>query len=641
LPQAPKGTRQSEDRVRLTLVGTVYTRPLNIAMGAIAGIITAITAAAVTADPVIALMAVLFAAIGLVRIALAITLPKLLAGRTRLLECIWDAGALSFSLATGILAAYAAAGNVPTEVLMLIECYAIGYATGIAARNAGRPKMTIAQVALALAPSSAILMLSDSTVLRVLGFTALLLIPAMAQITLGLYKVLRESIAAAETNARLAEKMQRIAQTDPVTGLRNRAGLSHHFSQFSSMLEEGKQLGLFWLDLDRFKTINDTLGHAIGDRVLVEVARRLVAAAPADAVVARFSSDEFILACLAADRAAIGALAEHLLEEIARPIRIDGHRLQIGASMGVAVMPDDGEDAESLMLGADLALYHAKLNGRNRLSFFHPDMTRELVRRREIETELRQALQRDELSVYFQPIIDLTTGKIRAFEALVRWFHPEKGELLPDEFIPVAEETGAIITLGNWITARAAKIAAQWPEDVALAVNLSPVQIRAPGAAMAILNALRDARLSPHRLELEITESVLLEHGPQTEEFIAQLAAAGVCFALDDFGTGYSSLSSLSKYQFGKIKVDRSFVSGVNAGEKSGAIIRATSEMAATLGMEIVAEGIETLDQVRAVSAAGCTLGQGYFFSRPVPDYLASLLLDEERQIHLPLSAAG
>ena len=258
-------------------------------------------------------------------------------------------------------------------------------------------------------------------------------------------------------------------------------------------------------------------------------------------------------------------------------------------------------------------------------------MSRNLMRRREIEAELRAAIQRDELSIYFQPIIDLETGRIRTFEALVRWFHPEKGELKPDEFIPVAEETGVIVTLGNWITAQAAKAAVHWPEDVTIAVNLSPLQIKAPGAALGILSALREAGLNPARLELEVTERLFLDDDHATANFITELSAAGVHFALDDFGTGYSSLGSINKFPFGKIKVDRSFVSGPNVGRKSAAIIRAVAEMGAQLDMEIVAEGLETVEQVSAVRASGCTLGQGYYFSRAVPDYQAAMLLAEER----------
>jgi EAL domain-containing protein (putative c-di-GMP-specific phosphodiesterase class I) len=259
-------------------------------------------------------------------------------------------------------------------------------------------------------------------------------------------------------------------------------------------------------------------------------------------------------------------------------------------------------------------------------------MTRNLARRKELESELRGAIQRDELSLYFQPILDLATGRIRCFEALVRWFHPVKGELSPSEFIPVAEETGLIITLGNWITRSAARACANWPQDVTLAVNLSPVQISAPGAALGILSALKEARLDPRRLELEVTESLFVEDKPETALFMQQLADEGVRFSLDDFGTGYSSLHYINKYPFSTIKVDRSFVSGPNIGRRSEAIIRAVAEMGATLDMEIVAEGLETAEQVAAVRRAGCTLGQGYHFSRAVPEHLALRLLEDERK---------
>jgi predicted signal transduction protein with EAL and GGDEF domain len=309
---------------------------------------------------------------------------------------------------------------------------------------------------------------------------------------------------------------------------------------------------------------------------------------------------------------------------------MDGEVLKLGTSMGIAVLPEDGADVDTLMKSADLALYHAKTNGKNQVSFFDQSMTRDLVRRKEIEAELRAAIERDELSIFFQPIVDLETGRIRSFEALVRWFHPEKGELRPDEFIPVAEETGVIITLGNWITSQAAKACAGWPEDVTIAVNLSPLQIRAPGAALGILNALKEAILAPSRLELEVTVSLFLENDDNTSRFIAELASEGVRFALDDFGTGYSSLGYINKYPFSKIKVDRRFVSGPNVGRKSDALIRAVAEMGSTLEMDIVAEGLETIEQVRAVRNAGCTLGQGYYFSRAVPDYLAAMLLSQE-----------
>ncbi len=626
------GTNSLDHRVREILVETLYAQPSSLTIAAITGILASLVAANQANHPQITRLAIIVSLIAAVRIFMAYFLPRLIGHDSRKLESFYEIGAFSYALMIGLMAAMTVQLKVPPDVQMLMVCNAVGYAAAIAARNAGRLVIAIGQVVLSLGPICFVLVRQESPALLALAFSVFALAPAMVLIALKVFRTLRTSIAAAETSARLAERMQVLARSCVVTGLLNRAGLNHHLVETLSALEPGRKLAMFWMDLDKFKEVNDALGHQLGDKLLAEVATRLKAVAPEGATVARFGGDEFIVACEVSDRRMVEQLAQQMMDEITRPMRIDGNRMEIASSMGIAVLPEDGEDIDTLMQGADLALYHSKVNGRKQVSFFDPAMTRELVRRREIESELRLALQRDELSIFFQPIIDLKTGRIRAFEALVRWFHPEKGELRPDEFIPVAEETGAIITLGNWITTQAAKAAAGWPEDVTIAVNLSPVQIKAPGAALGILNALRDARLDPRRLELEITETVLLDDSEHTENFIAQLSEAGVRFALDDFGTGYSSLGYLNKYPFSKIKVDRSFVSGIHAGKKSDAIIRAVSSMATTLGMEIVAEGLESLEQVDAVRAAGCTLGQGYYFSRAVPDYLAAMLLTKERE---------
>lgn len=634
-------TSAIDDRVRQTLVDALYTQPGSLAIGALCGIATSGTAAWSANQAAITAAAIILTIIAVSRVAIAYVLPRLQNRNTRRLEILFEIGAFSYALMVGVVTALTVYLDAPVDAQMLTVGNAIAYGVGIAARNASRPAIAIGQLILSLLPGIIAIFLHEGLVYKVLAITMALLLPAMSSITLNVFRVLRNSIAAAETSARLAEKMQILARSDVVTGLLNRAGLNHELVERLAHLEEHDKLALFWLDLDKFKEVNDALGHHVGDRLLAEVASRLRKIAPAGATVARFGGDEFIVAFETQDRRAVEGLAMQMMEEISRPVRIDDHRLEIASSMGIALLPDDGQDLETLMQGADLALYHSKVNGRKQVSFFDPSMTRNLVRRREIEAELRLALQRDELSIFFQPIVDLETGRIRAFEALVRWFHPEKGELRPDEFIPVAEETGAIITLGNWITAQAARAAAQWPEDVTVAVNLSPLQIKAPGAALGILTALREAGLPPSRLELEITETVLLDHSQNTENFIADLGGAGIRFALDDFGTGYSSLGYLHKYPFSKIKVDRSFVSGINQGKKSDAIIRAVSGMAATLGMEIVAEGLETVEQVNAVREAGCTLGQGYYFSRPVPDYLAAMLLAMERDKPTPRRLAA
>jgi diguanylate cyclase (GGDEF)-like protein len=618
-------------QVRKTLVHSLYSNPSTLFIGALCGTLVCIAAALAANDFAMEVVAVGVGLIALLRSAMMMAVKYTRHATTRTLELLFEVGAFAYAGALSALAVLAVTHQVMIDAQMVLVVVAASYATAIAARNAGRPAIALGQLLLVLVPLSLVLLFDNGPLMRILGFAMLLHIASVVSITLNVYRTLRTSIASADTSARLADQMREQARTDVVTGLLNRAGMNHELVEQLMRLPKGQKLALFWLDLDRFKEVNDTLGHAVGDGILADVARRLTDVAPAEATIARFGGDEFIAACPVDDRGECEQLASAFIGDLSRPFRIDGNRIGCGASMGVALLPDDGPDIETVMQSADLALYHANVGGRNQLRFFDPAMTRDLVRKKEIETELRAAIRKDELSIFFQPIVDLKTGRIRTFEALVRWFHPEKGELRPDEFIPVAEETGVIITLGNWITAQAAKAAAQWPDEVTIAVNLSPLQIRAPGAALGILNAIRDAGLPPHRLELEVTESLFIEDSEHTARFMEELAAEGVRFALDDFGTGYSSLGYINQFPFKKIKVDRSFVSGPNIGKKSDAIIRAVAEMGSTLEMEIVAEGLETIEQVEAVRSAGCTLGQGYYFSRAVPDFLAAMLLAQER----------
>ncbi|MEO6040883.1 MAG: EAL domain-containing protein [Croceibacterium sp.] len=583
--------------------------------------------------PAIVITGALLIVTAVARFAIALWLARDARQRdARSLELIYEVGAFTYAFLSGMIAAIVLVSPGTGHLQTLMVTYALVYGVGISARNAGRPVIAIGQLLLTMVPIIVGALIAGGPVMNVLAGSLVFTNFGVMAITFTVFRTLREQIIAADASSAMAEKMRLLARTDVVTGLTNRAGLNLDMAELLLALPDNRKLAMFWLDLDKFKEVNDVLGHPVGDRVLSEVASRLTACTPANACIARFGGDEFIVVVEVNDRAHSERLARQLSEQVSRPIRLDGQRIDIGASMGVALLPDDGPDIDTLMQGADLALYHAKVHGRGQICFFDTSMTRDLVRRKEIESELRAAIQRDELSIFFQPIVDLETGKIRAFEALVRWFHPEKGELRPDEFIPVAEECGAIITLGNWITVQAARAAAHWPEDVTVAVNLSPLQIRAPGAALGILSALRDAGLDPHRLELEVTESLFLEDNENTVRFIEDLSAVGVRFALDDFGTGYSSLGYINKFPFKKIKVDRSFVSGPNIGKKSDAIIRAVAEMGSTLGMDIVAEGLETIEQVEAVKRAGCTLGQGYYFSRAVPDYLAAMLLAQERE---------
>ena len=630
-----KATRRDPltERVRRQLVRNLYNQPASLAIGAVNGVIACSITAWFADNRWFTLGVVVLAVVAVARTILAFSMQKDdHRVSTRTMELLFEVGAFSYALILGLLAGASIAMQLSTAAEVLMLANAMGYGVGICARNAGRPFIALGQLTFSIVPMLVAALMVGSPLMIVLAVNLFLLLPAMASITRQLFGELRDSIAAAETSAKLADKMRKLARTDVVTGLANRAGFNHDLVEALMALEHDAKLAMLWLDLDRFKEVNDLLGHQIGDRVLASVAARMRENAPPGATVARFGGDEFVMFFPVRDRSESERIATLVREQVSRPLRLESELLDVSASMGVALLPEDGDDADNLMQSADLALYHAKVNGRAQTCFFDHSMSRDLVRKREIEAELRAALQKDELSIFFQPIVDLETGRIRAFEALVRWFHPEKGELRPDEFIPVAEETGVIVTLGNWITAQAAKAAAQWPEDVTLAVNLSPLQIRAPGAALGVMAALRDAGLPPERLELEVTESLFLDDSESTAAFIEELSVKGVRFALDDFGTGYSSLGYINKYPFSKIKVDRSFVSGPNVGRKSDAIIRAVAEMGSTLEMSIVAEGLETVEQVQAVREAGCTLGQGWYFSRAVPDYLAAMLLTQERE---------
>lgn len=617
--------------IHRTLVKSLYANTTGLIIGGVPGACAAAISAWTSGLSILWIGTALLALITLTRVGLAVFVNKKWPNASTMhMEVVYEIGAFTYSLLLGIIAAITIWYEIDAQVVMVTN--ALCYGVAVSSRNAGRPTIAIGQMALVALPIITASIAVGSLISLTLVGTTVFLLPAMTLISFNIFNILRSSIAAAETNADLAEKMQTLARTDVVTGIANRAGLNHSIVEALMEVNENSRLALIWIDLDRFKEVNDLLGHPVGDRVLVEISRRLLDACPKEAIVSRFGGDEFIIFTPIANRKEAERICSEIHTEIMRTIRADGHRLEVRASLGVATLPEDGTDADTLMQRADLALYHAKMGGRAQTCFFTQSMTRDLVRRSEIEGELRLAIQHDELSIFFQPIVDLATGRIRSFEALVRWFHPEKGEILPNEFIPVAEESGVIVTLGNWITVQAARIASHWPEDITLAVNLSPLQIRAPGASLGIKNALREAGLDPHRLELEVTESLFVDNNHATAHFIEELSEIGVKFALDDFGTGYSSLGYINTFPFNKIKVDRSFVSGKQVGRKSDAIIRAVAEMGATLEMEIVAEGLETMEQVDAVRAAGCTLGQGFYFSRAVPDYLATMLIAQERE---------
>ncbi len=436
-------------------------------------------------------------------------------------------------------------------------------------------------------------------------------------------------VASDVTDRRAAQaRVAYLAETDPVTGLTNRSKFSQELEQALSGAYGSGRATLFCLDLDRFKTVNDTMGHPVGDALLAEVGRRLSASVGEDWVVARIGGDEFALLLPECDRPDFaGDAAQRILANFDLPFTLDGADFSIGASIGIAVAPVDGSTPADLMKSADLALYRAKEEGRDTFRFFETGMDARADRRRRLEQGLRSALDSGQLFLVYQPIVDLSTNRISGFETLIRWRSPEFGMVSPVEFIPIAEESKLIVPIGEWILRTAMFEAAKWPCDVRVSINLSPVQFRNRRLLAVIVAGLDESGLTPNRLQVEITETTLLDAGEATLAMLRDLRALGVRVALDDFGTGYSSLNYLRKFPFDKVKVDKSFVDDIDGNPQSRAIVRAIMELTSALGMSTVAEGVEKLSQLFELRALGCDEVQGYVISAAIdadsiPDFL-------------------
>jgi diguanylate cyclase (GGDEF)-like protein len=428
------------------------------------------------------------------------------------------------------------------------------------------------------------------------------------------------------TERHRAEKhIAHMARHDSLTDLPNRVLFQEKMAEGLKRVAAGSEsMALLCLDLDNFKAINDSLGHPTGDKLLQKVAGRFRSALENVATVARLGGDEFAILQSFKSKHETVVLARQLIDLVSEPIMVDGSELNTGISIGIAVAPENGTTSDQLMKCADLALYRAKGEGRNTHRFFDPSMDVQLRKRRAIESDLRRALVGAQFHLVYQPQINLRTKEIIGIEALLRWNHPERGAIPPAEFIPVAEDTGLIVPIGQWVLRQACMDAAQWPASIRVAVNLSPVQFRHRALLTAVTHALAAAGLPASRLELEITEAVLMQQDDVIVGMLHQLRALGAKIAMDDFGTGYSSLSYIRSFPFDKIKIDRTFIADSSDRPEGEAIIRAIAELGASLGMETTAEGIETAVQMELVQRVGCTEGQGYLISRPLP--LADIL---------------
>jgi diguanylate cyclase (GGDEF)-like protein/PAS domain S-box-containing protein len=412
-------------------------------------------------------------------------------------------------------------------------------------------------------------------------------------------------------------RIEHMAHHDALTGLPNR--VLFHAQLENALRWRGRdgRVSVLFIDLDNFKNINDTLGHQVGDELLKTVAARLQDCVRSGDVVARLGGDEFVIVQTELEDPTDAAnLAARVREVILDSCEIADHSIVVDASIGIAVSPEDGSEPSELVKNADLALFGAKASGRGTYRFFEQAMDQRMLERHQLELELRKALVNGEFEVHFQPLVNLATDRIGCCEALLRWNHPERGYIPPDRFIGLAEETGLITRIGDWVIRTACREAASWPDNVMLAINISPVQFRSPNLIDVVMHSLATSGLEPERLELEITETILLENTDATLATLERFHELGVRIAMDDFGTGYSSLSYLQKFPFDKIKIDGSFIQGLSDSEGSAAIVRAVAGLATSFRMTTTAEGVETDEQLRLVRELGCTEMQGHLFAK-------------------------
>jgi diguanylate cyclase (GGDEF)-like protein/PAS domain S-box-containing protein len=419
---------------------------------------------------------------------------------------------------------------------------------------------------------------------------------------------------------RAEERVRHMARHDSLTGLPNRAAFRDEMEQALKRVRRGQMIAAMCLDLDHFKNVNDTLGHLVGDKLLCAVAARLKDVVRETDTIARLGGDEFAVLQVGLDRPeAASSFAQRIITAINQPYDLEGHQVIVSTSIGIAISPNDGSTTEQLLRNADMALYRAKSDGRAVFRYFEPEMDQQLQARRSLEIDLRNAVQNGEFQLVYQPQVDAMTEEITGCEALIRWHSPSRGMVSPAEFIPLAEEIGLIVPIGDWVLKQACTEAVTWPKPVRVAVNLSPAQFKSRSVMQSVINALAVSGLAANRLELEITESVLLHDNEATLATLHQLRGFGIKISMDDFGTGYSSLSYLRSFPFDKIKIDRSFIKDISDKGDCAAIVKAVAGLGKGLGIATTAEGVETIEQLRKVRNEGCTEVQGYFFSAPQP----------------------
>ena len=621
--------------VRETLVESLYASPQSLVIGAVTSSAIVAIVALVSRTPSMLACAVAIAIVASIRVGDAVR-PKRHAppgspttGRwARRQEFIYRAGAVCYSALLGTFGMLTLVNSGNGVLQLLAVTTTIGYAAGIAGRNAGRPWIALAQLCFASLPLAAGLIVSLEPLKIALAIVILLFVVAMMDITLQTYGVILKATVVSREKAALAEHHAAMARRDDLTGVANRTAFREQFeARLQALGDADRRLAIHWMDLDRFKEINDSFGHLAGNALLAGVARRLDEAFAGAGIVARLGGDEFAVVCEIAEPEDALTTGRRIIDLVELPVQHNGRMLHIGASLGIAIAPADGRDADTLLKNADLALYRAKDSGRGQMCLYEPLMDEKIERSRTLAADMQGALERGEFHLMFQPIYDLAGERILSCEALLRWTSRNHGAISPAEFIPIAEDNGLIVAIGSWVIREACRIASDWPPEVKIAVNLSPIQLRSANLPTVIMGALATSGFAADRLELEVTESVLLEDIDASLAALDAINRLHVRTTLDDFGTGYSSLSYLTKFPFQTLKIDRSFITDLEQSHASVAIVQTVIDLAAKLGMRTVAEGVETQAQLDQLRRTQCDAVQGYLLARPMPANMVTTML--------------
>lgn len=611
-------TRDEELRkaVRAALLETLFQSKLALVIGALSGAAMAGVVSYYDPSPWLIGCGILLTITGLAR---AVSFGMFRPGATvaNRWEVIYHAGAWVYAALMGQFTFLTLLISNDTSSHLMAAATSTGYAAAAASRNTGRPVIAVGLLLLCTLPFSIALLIEPSLPHVLLSIINILFTLVVIDITLQTYKTVLTAFIDREEKLRLTAVYEKLSKTDPLTGIDNRVTLK---TNLETLLKNGNSaIAVLWLDLDRFKQINDTLGHAAGDVVLHAVAARLRKLAGEKGMLARFGGDEFIVVVPVAGAEAALAFGDEVRRTISEPESSNGASIDFSASIGLSISSPGQQSADELLRHADVALYEAKAKGRNCVVIFDPEMEERLLKNKQIENDLKRAIPNGELELYYQPIVDLKSGHVKSFEALLRWHHPVHGGIPPGLFIPIAEATHQIDAITEWVLNEACAAAAKWPEDISVCINISPPLLKARRLPPMVLEALLKHGLQPRRLELEITETALVEDNQNVRIVLDGFQKLGIRLSLDDFGTGFSSLSYLCRYHFDVIKIDRSFTSDVYRSGEARAVVQAISTLAQSLDLTVVAEGIETAQQLDYIRSQGCAEGQGYYFARPMP----------------------